>query len=127
MKILKTNWINLIGVFIAIFLYALILNLNDTTVVRNLFQSILSALMLVCLYGFIFWILFILLLILFDLLLIVKKQLSYLKIKLFIEWIIISAPFIYWIFKFKEIEFLVGVIVFLITQFIREKLIKKVP
>ena len=125
MKILKTNWVNIIGIFTAIFLYALVLNLNDTTIARNLFQSILSALILVCLYGFMFWILFILLLIVFDLLLFVKRQVIYLKIKLLLEWVIISTPFIYWEVKYKEMEFLIGVIAFLITQLIREKLIKK--
>jgi hypothetical protein len=123
MKIIKTNWINLIGVFIAVFLYAIVLNLNDTNVSRNLFQSILPALILVCLYGILFWALFIILLVVLDLLFIVKDQTN-LTVKLLIEWFIISSPFIYWAVRYREGIFIAAIIAFLITQFIRQKRIR---
>ena len=123
MKIIKTNWINLIGVFIAVFLYAIVLNLNDTNVSRNLFQSILPALILVCLYGILFWALFIILLVVLDLLFIVKDQTN-LTAKLLIEWFIISSPFIYWAVRYREGIFIAAIIAFLITQFIRQKRIR---
>jgi hypothetical protein len=123
MKIIKTNWINLIGVFIAVFVYAIVLNLNDTNVSRNLFQSILPALILVCLYGILFWALFILLLVVLDLIFIVKDQTN-LTVKLLIEWLIISSPFIYWAVRYREGIFIAAIIAFLITQFIRQKRIR---
>ena len=122
MKIIKTNWINLIGVFIAVFIYAIALNLNDTNVSRNLFQSILPALMLVCLYGILFWALFIILLVVLDLL-IIKNQTN-LTVKLLIEWFFISSPFIYWAVRYKEGIFIAAIIAFLITQFIRQMRIR---
>jgi hypothetical protein len=123
MKIIKTNWINLLGVFIAVFLYAIFLNLTDTNVSRNLFQSILPALMLVCLYGILFWALFIILLVVFDLLFIVKDQRN-LTVKLLIEWLIISSPFIYWAARYREWIFVAAIMALLITQFIRKRRIK---
>ena len=123
MKIIKTNWINLIGVFIAVFIYAIVLNLNDTNVSRNLFQSILPALILVCLYGILFWALFILLLVGLDLIFIVKDQTN-LTAKLLIEWLIISSPFIYWAVRYREWMFVVAIIALLITQSIRQKRIR---
>jgi hypothetical protein len=123
MKVLKTNWINVAGVFVAVFLYAVALNLTDINVSRNVFQSILPALMLVCLYGIMFWSLFILLLVVLDLLLIVKNQNSLIG-KLLIEWLIISGPFVYWAVRYKEWIFIVAIIAFLITQFIRKRIIQ---
>lgn len=123
MKIIKTNWINLIGVFIAVFIYAIVLNLNDTNVSRNLFQSILPALILVCMYGILFWALFILLLVVLDLIFIVRDQTN-LTAKLLIEWLIISSPFIYWAVRYREWIFVVAIIALLVTQFIRQKRIR---
>jgi len=125
MKIIKTNWINIVGVFIAAFLYAVILNMNDVNVSRNVFQSILPALMLVCLFGFMFWVFFIVLLIILDLLLLVKSR-SKLIGKILIEWLVISSPFIYWAVMYKEWIFVIAVIAFLITQMMRIKNINKV-
>jgi len=125
MKIIKTNWINIIGVFIAVFLYAIALNLIDTNVSRNVFQSVLPALILVCLYGLVFWVLLILLLVILDLLLIVKKT-SNPRVKLLIEWLIIGSPFTYWAVRYGQGIFIAGVISLLITQFIRWKHIKAV-
>jgi hypothetical protein len=123
MKIIKTNWINLLGVFTAVFVYAIFLNLTDINVSRNLFQSILPALMLVCLYGILFWVLLILLLVLFDLIFFVRDQTN-LTVKLLVEWLIISSPFIYWAVKYREWIFIAGIVAFLITQFIRQKRIR---
>lgn len=125
MKVIKTNWINILGVFISVFVYAIILNIADENISRNFFQSILAALMLVCLYGVMFWALFIVLLIVFDLLFIVKTQNNF-KSRLLIEWLIISSPFIYWTVRYREWIFLVAIIAFLITQLLREKSIRTI-
>jgi hypothetical protein len=124
MKILLTNWINLFGVFVAVFLYAIFYNIYYISATRNFYQLMVSAFILVSLYGMQFWGLYITELILFDLLFIVKDQ-SKLKTKLIIEWLLISLPFIYWIISHKQWIFLVGVLVFLITQLIRQNLIIK--
>ena len=127
MKILKTNWINILGVFISVLLYSIIYNLTvDDGVTRNFFQSIFAAILLVLLYGLMFWIGFILLLIALDLILIVPNQ-SNLKLKLLLQWIIISGPIIYWaiIYERQRNIYIIAVIGFLITQLIREKLITK--
>jgi len=124
MKIIKTNWINLLGVFVVVFLYAIILNLTDTNVSRNLFQAIIGSLILVCGYGIMFWGLFIIALVILDLILIVNNQKN-LRIKLIIEWLIISAPFIYWTIKYHEWIFVAGIAAFLIMQFIRLTEIQK--
>ena len=124
MKILLTNWINLLGVFIAVFLYSVIYNIYDTTVLRNIFQSVFAAFILVFLYGIIFWLIYICALIAFDLLFIVKDQ-NNLKLKLLIEWLLVSVPFIYWALKYNQYIFLFGMIGFLITQLIRQNLILK--
>jgi len=124
MKIIKTNWINLLGVFVVVFLYAIILNLTDTNVSRNLFQAIIGSLILVCGYGIMFWGLFIIALVILDLILIVNNQKN-LRIKLIIEWLIISAPFIYRTIKYHEWIFVAGIAAFLIMQFIRLTEIQK--
>ncbi len=117
MNIIKTNWLNIVGVFIICLLYVFISSLlKSATVV----QAVFGAFLLVCAYGMMFWGGFIIALLILDLLLIVQNQ-NNLKTKLLIEWLIISGPFIYWTIKYDEWIFLVAVITFLITQFSREK------
>jgi hypothetical protein len=120
--IIKTNWINIVGVFIPVLVYAVILNLIDGGISRSLFQSIFAALILVCLYGMMFWIMFIVALIILDLLLVIRTQKN-LKIKLGMEWLIVRCPFSYWAMEYQEWIFLVAITAFLITQFIRGKYI----
>ncbi len=124
MKIIKTNWINITGVFIVTFVYAIILNLNDVNVSGNILQSILAALILVCLYGIMFWILYIVLLVIFHLLFIAKNQNNLIS-KLLIEWFIISIPFVYWGIKYQKWILIAAIVTFLVTQLFRTKSIKK--
>jgi hypothetical protein len=109
MKILKTNWINIIGILIAVYLYALMLNLFDADKSLNFIQVVFSPLILILLYGAIFWALFILLLIIFDLLFIVKNQ-ENLKEKMILETFIIITPYVYWLIVYDELIFLVATI-----------------
>ena len=124
MKILKTNWINIIGILIAVYLYALMLNLFDADKSLNFIQVVFSPLILIILYGAIFWALFILLLIIFDLLFIVKNQ-ENLKKKVILETFIIITPYVYWLIVYDEWIFLVAIVTFFITQTYRRKLIAK--
>lgn len=125
MKILLTNWINLLGVFIAVFLYSFINNLNDVNINRTVFQSIFSAFIIIILYGVLFWGFYILSLLLFDLILIVRNR-EKLMLKLILEWMLISIPFVYWATKHNQKIFIVGVVAFLITQILRYKKILKI-
>jgi hypothetical protein len=123
MKVILTNWINILCVFIAVFLYAMVLNMTNANVSRNLLQAIFAALILVVGYGMMFWGMFIIVLIIFDLALLRSKE--NLKMKLLIEWLIISCPFIYWTFKYHEWIFIAAIIAFLIAQLLREKKISE--
>jgi len=131
MKILKTNWINIIGFFTAVFVYSFISSLIiDDGISRNIFQAILASLIGIVLYGVMFWSSFLILLIILDLVLIVPNQ-KKLKIKLILEWLIISLLLVIWAFIYKEREWIYGlfaisIISFLITQLLRKKLIEKV-
>lgn len=124
MKIIKTNWINIIGILIAVYLYALMLNLFDADKSLNFIQVVFAPLILILLYGAIFWALFILLLIIFDLLFIVKNQ-ENLKKKMILETFIIITPYVYWLIVYDEWIFLVAIVTFFITQIYRRKLIVK--
>ncbi|MDQ0478266.1 hypothetical protein [Chryseobacterium sp. MDT2-18] len=126
MKILKTNWINIVGVFTVLFLYTTIYGLMDSSISRNVFQAIIASLIGICLYGIMFWAGFIIMLIILDCVLIIPNS-NNLKIKLLIEWIVISVPFIYWAIKYPEQRtlYIVAIITFLITQLLRERLINK--
>lgn len=128
MKILLTNRLNIIGVFITVFLYTLIYNcVIDDGVTRNLFQSIIAAFLFLFLYGIIFLIAFLIALIFLDLILIIPNQKN-LKIKLLLEWFIVSIPFVYLatIYERQRVIYLVAVVTFFITQLLREKLIKRI-
>lgn len=124
MKIVKTNWVNLVGVFLTILVFSVLRALTDENLAYNIFQAIAAALVLILGFGIMFWVLFIVLLIILDLILIVPGG-RHLKTKLMIEWMVVSAPFVYWLVRYNQWVFLVGILSFLITQFLREKLLKE--
>lgn len=113
--------------FFSVLFYSIIHNLIiDDNITRTFLKSILGALFLLLLYGIIFWIGFILALIIVDLILILPNQ-NNLKFRLLLEWIIICIPFIYWtiVYERQRNIYIVAIIAFFITQFLRQKLIKK--
>jgi hypothetical protein len=122
MKFFATNWINLLGIFLAVFLYAVVLSLTNFS--QNIFQAIFAALIFICGYGFIFWSWFIIALLALDLILFLRSS-NYVKVKLLLEWFIISCPFMYGVFKYDEWVFAVATITFFITQLLRAKHIAK--
>lgn len=127
MRILRTNWINMLGVFIFLLTYSIIFNSTvDDGVTRNFFQSIFAAVFVIFLYGIMFWAGFIIALIILDLILIVPNQ-DKLTLKLLFEWAIISIPFIYWAIIYEKHRniFIVAIIAFLLTQLLRKKIIEK--
>jgi hypothetical protein len=121
MAIIRTNWINITGVFVITYLYVI----TDVLFHSGTFiQAILGGLISICLYGMMFWGLFVVSLVALDLLVIMRNK-KYLKVKLLIEWLVISSPFIYWTIKYNEWIFAVAVIAFFISQLLRERLIKQ--
>lgn len=120
-RIIGTNWINIVGIFLITYLYSFIRVIIETDF--SIIQAMLSALILVGLYGLLFWIGFLLLLIILDTILVVRAK-EKLKTALFIEWVIISIPLIYWMIKYEQWIFLIAVITFFITQIIRERKIR---
>ncbi|WP_426584298.1 hypothetical protein [Mucilaginibacter sp. R-33] len=123
MKIILTNWINLLGIFGSVFLFAVVLTLTKVNLAYNIFTAITVALFSIIAYGMMFWAFLIIALVVLDLMLIIPNRKD-LKIKLIIEWLIISSPFVYWTFKYNEWIFAVGIVSFLITQLLRGKHIK---
>lgn len=123
-KILLTNWINLAGVSVAIWLFGIILTWGAEPLDWNIFNLALVIFISVCLYGFPFWMFCFLAIIFLDLFLIGRNR-SRLILKLMIEWMIISLPFGYWFIIYTEWTFLVGIIAFLVTQLLRAVKIRK--
>ena len=89
----------------------------------SLFQALTSGVILVVLYGIIFWTGFIAALLITDFILLKDK--SNLKVMLLIEWLIISIPFIYWSIKYRQWIFLVAVIAFFFMQLLRNKILQE--
>lgn len=115
-----TNWINLLGIFITVFLFSFFKTYSLGTF--DLFQALLSTLILICLYGIVFWVAFIIIISILDSLLKIKS-LNNLRNKLVLEWFIISIPLCYWTIKYSQWIFLVAIITFFITQVLRKKYI----
>ena len=79
----------------------------------------------IILYGAMFWIGFLVLMFILDMLL-MNKQMKNVNSRLLLQWLIISIPFVYWLVKYSEWIFLVAVLAFLITQYIRKEKILKI-
>ena len=118
MRFLLSNWINLIGVLIAVLLFFVIRDIFSL----NFVGSIIVSLFIICYYGFFFWKLFLFMLILLDIILILPNP-KHLRTMLFIEWIIICIIFGYLVLKQKVMIYLYFTVIlaFLITQCLRLK------
>ena len=112
----------MIGVFTAVFIYIMIL--TSLEMAYSLFQSIVATIISVVLYGMIFWITFIISLLIVDPLIMNATKFS-LSTKLFIEWLIVSSPFFYGVFKYNQWVLLYGIIAFAGTQILRRRMIKQ--
>ena len=121
MTVIRTNWINITGVFVITYFYVI----TDVLIHSGTFvQAVLGGLISICLYGMMFWGIFVASLIALDLLVIMRNK-NHLKAKLLIEWLLISSPFIYWTIRYNEWIFAVAIVAFLISQLLRERLIKQ--
>jgi hypothetical protein len=122
-KIIATNWINILGIFIVSYLYSFVNSYAGASFTIG--QALLSSVILIGFYGIVFWIGFCIAIFVFDLILFGFAQNNLLG-KLLIEWILISGFFIYWAFKYQVWIFLFGVVAFLLTQPLRRKMIFKI-
>lgn len=123
-KIVLSNWINLLTIFVVVYVVGFLSAvINDKfTFSEALFGTTYS----VVGYGMLFWIGFIICILVLDILLFsIDKKPQNTTFKLFIEWLIISAPFIYWLIKYGEWIFLVGILAFLLGQILRKHRILK--
>jgi hypothetical protein len=122
LKLFSTNWINILGIFIAVYLSILVIELiNPTNDLNNYFATaVIGGLFAIIFYGSMFWAGFILIMFILDVLLLNRDQ-SLLLPKLLLEWIIVSSPFIFWFIQYTEWIFLIAVCAFFITQYLRRK------
>jgi len=125
LKIVLTNWINFLVIFLALFVAGFI-----SAVVKDKFnfnEALFGTTYSMLGYGMIFWIGFFILISLLDILLFsFNRQQQYTTYKLAFEWLLISSPFIYWFFKYNQWIFLVAIVAFLIGQFLRKPYIFKI-
>lgn len=127
LKILRTNWINILGIFSAVYLFGIATTLVEPNnrFMDSVHKALLGGFFGIIFYGMVFWIGFIVMISILDFAL-MRKQWKNLNLVLFLEWFIISVPFIYWLVIYSEWVFLVAVLTFLITQYLRKEKILKV-
>ena len=124
-KIALTNWVNIVTIFIIVYISVFISSLlfDKFTIEEAIFGTTYS----VFLYGMIIWIAFFVLIVILDVLLFsFNKNPQYTDYKLVFEWALISLPFIYWVIKYNQWIFLIGIIAFMIGQYIRRSYIFKI-
>lgn len=121
-KLLKTNLINIIIVFIVVYIYSVIRAMKEADF--NIFQGMFSALILVVLYGMFFWIAFFILLLLTNVFVLKKSSKQTFYVMFVIQTVVVSIPFIYLGIYYEEWIFIVGVIGFLVSQMYRSKKIR---
>ena len=124
LKLFKTNWINVLGIFLAVYLFLIAVALanQENSFFASLLEALIGGLISVVGYGSVFWIGFLLVLFILDMLLL-NTDAKNVTARLFLEWVIISIPFAYWLIKYSEWVFLVAIIAFLISQFVRRRMV----
>ena len=124
-----TNWINFLWIFGAVYLSIIIAVLCEISTLNDLgnllVRGFVGGLFTIFLFGFYFWIGFITIMFLLDIIFLNINR-KYLLRKLFLEWIIVSIPFIYWESKYSAWLFFVAVVAFLIAQLYRAKAIDEI-
>ena len=124
-KIILSNWINLLTIFVVVYIVGVISAIIEDkfTFGEALFGTIYS----IILYGLMFWIGFIACILILDIILFsFNRNSKYTAAKLLAEWTIIIAPFIYWVVRYGEWIFLVGILAFLLGQYLRKPLILRI-
>jgi len=124
-RIFLTNWINILTVYICLFVSLFISELvpgiaTFKDALYNTFGSLIV-------YYLAFWLGFSMLIALLDVVLFsFNRDARYINYKLALEWIIISLPFMYWLIKDNQWIFLVAILAFLLGQYLRRLYIFKI-
>ncbi len=117
-KIVLSNWINVVVIFILVYFVKCISFLKDGRFTFR--ESLETPLYHIFGYGFLFWLIFLFLISVSDLLLFgFSRELKYTGYKLLLQWLIVSLPFIYWIVRDNARIFLVAMLAFLLGQYLR--------
>ena len=122
LKIISTNWIHLVGFYITTYLTLVIGEIFNPTEGWEpiIVTGFLAAFMLFALYGYaiIGW--FYLAILIMDMAAFGWKS-RWTKEILIVEWVIISAPFVYWAFKYEYWLWLALSMSLLATQMLRKR------
>lgn len=125
LKIVLTNWVNILTVYICLFVSLFVSELipGIATIKDALYNTFGSLIV----YYLSFWLGFSMLIALLDVLFFsFDKQAQYTNYKLIIEWLLISLPFVYWLIKYNQWIFLVTILAFLLGQYLRRPYIFKI-
>ncbi len=125
LKIILTNWINSLVIFIALFLASFFsaLLIDNFSIIDAFIETGYSLLV----YGMVCWMFFFISVGILDVILFsLKKQFQFITYKLAIEWLLISSPFIFWLIKYNQWVFFIAVLAFLIGQYLRKNYITKI-
>ena len=125
-KIILTNWINLMGFILLLFVFNFYFYLGE----KNIFyKSLFITFYVFIVFGSFIWIGVLLSLIAIDTIFILKKiYKNYLNLGIIMQSILICLPYICWSIMNKNVNsFSLSVIItFTITQYIRKGMIKKI-
>ncbi|WP_415325318.1 hypothetical protein [Chryseobacterium sp. MMS23-Vi53] len=125
LKIVLTNWVNILTVYIFMFVWLIISELipGYVTLKEALYNTFGSLIV----YYLPFWLGFSMLIALLDFLFFsFDKNSQYTNYKLIFEWLLISLPFIYLLIEYNQWIFLVAIFAFSIGQYLRRPYIFKI-
>jgi hypothetical protein len=119
LKIFATNWVNLITIFLILYVSCIIAGIINS---ESFFTTFIGSILAIILYGFVFWLGFIIVMFLMDLILMTPAR-KRLELKLVIEWGLVSGLLINWFLEYNQWILLVAVFAFLLGQYFRYQLI----
>lgn len=125
LKIVLTNWVNILTVYICLFVSLFVSELIPG--IATLKDALYNTFGSLIVYYLSFWLGFSMLIALLDVLFFsFDKQAQYTNYKLIFEWLLISLPFVYWLIKYNQWIFLVAILAFLLGQYLRRPCILKI-
>lgn len=126
-KIISTNWIHLVGFYLATYLTIVVGEFFDPTEGWEpiVLTGFVAALMLFIVYGYVIIGWFYLAILIMDIGAFSWKN-NWTKRTLILEWIIISTPFIFWAVEYKYWLWITLSVSLLLTQLMRARRIEKI-
>lgn len=97
LKIFATNWVNLITIFLILYVSCIIAGIINS---ESFFTTFIGSILAIILYGFVFWLGFIIVMFLMDLILMTPAR-KRLELKLVIEWGLVSGLLINWFLEYN--------------------------